>query len=409
MGTHSIIFLHKKEIQMKTIHIFLFMLIGALQAVAQNPETIYPISKVKYPHQYYVKQAELWWKQVEKNKSNEDAWANYYKANRYSFLTYKDKTVWDKDIKKGWKKQSPYLKELDDILVLIKKHIPGTYTDLRYFKRDELTSDEVFKRQLKAYAVNPNNPDLYEDLIVKYEMRGNSEKRKEFSKKLFESNYTSSGLLNYSYNLLQSLKPNAVIFTFGDNDTFPLWLLQDALNIRTDVLVLNVYLIAEPKYQKQMFAKIGFNEMGIDLDGKSTGEREKMIIDYVLKNINLDKHPIYLGTPAWQKMQDYGNNLFLVGIALEYSPKNVDNIAALRNNFENKYALDYLSNRFEYDMSADIVNTLNVNYLPAIFKLYEHYKTCGDSAKAQKIKKLGLSIAEKVNEDWLNKAKTVLK
>jgi tetratricopeptide (TPR) repeat protein len=174
-------------------------------------------------------------------------------------------------------------------------------------------------------------------------------------KALSDENYFPKPVLDFGYNLLASADKNAIIFTHGDMDTYPLLTLQQGRGLRTDVRVVNVNLLNLPWYAKYVRDKMGVpisvpNEVLDTLKPAvmNPGKKEedvKLVSDLLIDDIiaNAGKTPIYFAMVPPALIEKHSDNRSCEGLLtkVEHEPfKKEFNRDKAIENVEKNYHID---------------------------------------------------------------------
>jgi hypothetical protein len=113
-----------------------------------------------------------------------------------------------------------------------------------------MDAKEAARELERAVALDPSNAEPHFTLWVVRLSLGDAAGAEASLRALIEGGRIPEPVLDFGYNLLIGLEPNAIVLTNGDNDTYPPLALQAARGVRPDVSVVNLSLLNTQWYRE---------------------------------------------------------------------------------------------------------------------------------------------------------------
>jgi hypothetical protein len=227
---------------------------------------------------------------------------------------------------------------------------------------------------------------------------------------------------DFAYNMLSGCEKNAILFTNGDNDTYPLWYLQTVEGIRPDIKIINLPLLNTDFYISQLQQKYKLfpdnsdvfipekfrpsiidSSITINIDGSESSEnlkikytgrsfgskngilpQDKALISLLEKNSW--QRPVYFAlTVSKDNTVGLGDYLSTTGMIQKLQPVEGDSVMyqELEENLLNRYRYRSFNDPGVY--SCGTTNMLFNNYRLLFLMLSQYYLNKGDKAKARQI------------------------
>jgi tetratricopeptide (TPR) repeat protein len=160
---------------------------------------------------------------------------------------------------------------------------------------------------------------------------------------LFMFHYQTANKARYYFaydngrNMLKPLRDDALLFTYTDDDIFPLWYLQYCSEFRNDITSINILRLQYDWYAERVKEKtdLSFDLFPQDLSKLRGGEDVTKFRIADITDKNIENHPIYIFPAQFIP----GNQSFREGIAYKILEKDIE---------ESEFKAEFAKNKIRF-------------------------------------------------------------
>jgi len=323
----------------------------------------------------------FWSEYAAQNPSDEAAWFNYYRSTRF--------------IAEGSAGFEQLQSDLDSISSHLKKFSAGKWEQLIVEYWNSNRDPDKESALLAAYALRPTDPLTLRFMTGMQYLQGKQASVYDYYRQWKATGDLPLSTENYAYNVMQSLPKDAVLFTNGEMDTYPLLYQMQTIGA-AGVKVVSIAMCIGGENRQRIFSSAGLTIPDGDLSSTIDG-------DYIARvaAANPGKKIYVAATCGSAILKSIASSLYCTGLAFRYSELPVDHLTFLRDNVGTKFRLDNVGKAVKSGNHFDVfyADNLEMNYYLPLLMAADAYVTAGNPARAAQLRAKAIAIRQRAGYD----------